>query len=66
MYIAYIYHLHSGHVKINDFGLSQVKQEILDSAHDIAEREGLGSLPWMAPEIIEQEPPQTAADVFRF
>lgn len=58
--------LYSGQVKINDFGLSLVKEEVNKNGEESRDGDGLGSLPWMAPEIIEQDPPTSAADIFRY
>jgi len=58
-----------GVVKITDFGLAKVTSEVVDAVSDYDGDlgQGVGSLPWMAPELINQEPPPTsAADVFRF
>ena len=55
-------------VKITDFGLSRVKHEAY-RGHTESEGEGaglpIGSLPWMAPELVNDEPPTLASGTFR-
>jgi len=58
-------------VKITDFGLAKLVSEVVDDVSRNSDDEvdcglSIGSLPWMAPELINQEPPPTpAADIFR-
>lgn len=49
-------------IKICDFGLSRVKEEVKRDEDDSA----AGSLPWMAPELMLGEKPTLKADVFSF
>jgi len=51
-------------VQIADFGLSQVKSEVLNKQSPFGL--AIGSLPWMAPELLREEPPTFASDVFSF
>jgi serine/threonine protein kinase len=55
-----------GVVKLADFGLARLTAEVAETDCDDGAALGEGSLPWMAPELINQAPPPTpAADVFR-
>ena len=58
-----------GHVQIADFGLSRFVDAttgLLASADETCDVLGKGSLPWMAPELINEEPRSLfKADVFR-
>eukprot|EP00613_Pedinella_sp_CCMP2098_P071704 CAMPEP_0171924470 /NCGR_PEP_ID=MMETSP0993-20121228/23007_1 /TAXON_ID=483369 /ORGANISM="non described non described, Strain CCMP2098" /LENGTH=1051 /DNA_ID=CAMNT_0012562733 /DNA_START=259 /DNA_END=3414 /DNA_ORIENTATION=+ len=58
----------SGCVQLNDFGMSRARAELKEKADRCqdAGEEGIGSLPWMAPEMINEDPPTPAADVFSF
>ena len=59
----------NGEVKITDFGLSRVKASVRRSG---VERGGggvdlpIGSLPWMAPELVNDDAPSLASDVYSF
>lgn len=53
-------------IKICDFGLSRVKEEVKKDGDEEGEATAAGSLPWMAPELMLGEKPTVKADVFSF
>ena len=57
----------TGTAQLADFGLSKALAEVGQQSGDDSEEAefGMGSLPWMAPEMIKQETPTPKADVFR-
>jgi serine/threonine protein kinase len=59
-----------GNAKLTDFGLSQMKATISNTATASASQRGQvntgGTFPWMAPELLNNDPPSRATDVYAF
>ena len=53
---------HKDTAKISDFGISS----IMDKGKNSFQTEGVGSIPWVAPEVLRHETVGTAADVYSF